>query len=160
MQPITAGINHYRSKNNRLKTQQEVIEIVKSNTPQRYKKYGTFTFEVANTSYLLYTYINGVCETTNTVNPGDYVITGPLNEQFALKPETFQKRYRIVGDNVAEATGECFGAPYKGESFDFTAPWGELTLCENNDFLVSPDDSFSSAYRIEGEVFAKTYRPV
>lgn len=160
MQPINAGTNHYRSKNDQLKTQEEVIEIVKSNMPQRFKKFGTFKFEVANTSYVLYTIINGVCETTNNVNPGDYVVTGPLNEQFALKPETFRKRYRVVAGNVAEAIGECFGAPYIGKSFNFTAPWGELTLCENNDYLVSPDDSFSSAYRIEAEAFAKTYRPV
>jgi hypothetical protein len=120
-----------------MKTQQEVIEIVKNNNPKEFKKFGDFRFEVATEEQEVVTEINGEVETKNVAKVGDYILTGAAGEKYVLKPETFQKRYKVVVINndrgnleeIATATGTCFGNVYNDNPFTFMASWGEKMIC-------------------------------
>jgi PGDYG protein len=71
---------------------------------------------------------DGTKETRNIAEPGDYIVTGPRGERYALRPEIFEARYRLkpgakivylaCGETVA--TENPFGRP-----ISIMASWGE-----------------------------------
>lgn len=141
-------------------TQAQVIDIVKLNDPQHFRKSGSFTFKKVTEEQEVVTEINGEVETKNTAKVGDYILTGSVGEQYILNAETFAKRYVVTGENTADSKGECFGNIYRGEPITFIANWGEQMICKTGDYLVSPEDTYPHAYRIEAGAFLNTYKKV
>lgn len=142
-------------------TQKELIEFLKFQPVKHYKKFGDVKFIINEIDDLkVDTIIGSKLETTNTAKVGDYILTGSANEQYVVKPETFNKRYEVLNENLARPTGECFGIEYKGETLSFTSPWNEQMICEDGDMLVTPDAEFSQVYRIEKAAFKNTYKEV
>ncbi len=142
------------------KTQQEVIDIVKNNDPQEFEKFGLVAFRTAKIAELVETVIDGKKETEKMASPGDAIITGSKNENYTISKEKFSERYNVIGEYLAQPIGKCYGNVYNGEPFTFEAPWKEEMICEDGDYLVSPDDKFSEAYRIEKSGFSNTYKKV
>ena len=131
---------------------------------RKFEKYGVFDAEKVENKQRVKTIIDGKVETTNTANVGDYILTGASGEEYAVKEDTFKKRYAPItvgGKTKYKAVGACYGVMYTGEPFKFTAPWGEEMVCENNDMIVStsidPDKAVEDVYRIEYKTFRKTY---
>jgi hypothetical protein len=143
-------------------TQAEVIEWVKNNHPRPYKKSGQFSYILCTAEEEVISIIDGQEETRNHAAPGDYILTGTRGERFVVKPEAFEKRYRITAPGKAEAQGRCWGNVYEGAAFDFDSPWqeGATIHCEPGDYLVSPNEQFSEAYRVEKQIFEETYQPI
>lgn len=152
-----------------------MIDFLSSMKPLgHYKKFGTFDFEVHRGDPIeVITEIDGVHETKNTAQNNDYIMTGASGEKFILKPNQFTKRYKVIdsipkesiapGDvfaGKAEAIGECWAIQYAGQPQEFMAPWGEPMILNIGDWLCSPNEQITEAYRIEKETFSKTYRPV
>ncbi len=125
-----------------------------------YQKYGYFTAERALYEQRVDTIINGVVETTNIANPGDYIVTGRQNEMYVLSPEKMDQRYRYVSGKLYEAVGNCYAFKYLGRSFTFMAPWGEEMICNYHDYICSTGVDGSDVYRIEQSAFLSTYRLV
>lgn len=143
-----------------MKTQQEVIDIVKNNNPIHYIKSGEYSYEISDKTQRVVTMIGQEKETENTANEGDYILTGVSGEKYVVQPESFKKRYEDLGNGRAKAKGECWGNVYRGEPIEFTAPWGEHSICKTGDYLVSPNPEFTEAYRVAANEFVKTYKPV
>lgn len=143
-----------------MKTQQEVIEIVKNNNPQKFKKFGDVTYRIAQEDSVLETFINGEKETQKKINKGDVIVKNPGGEEYAPGNEKFYKRYILHEDGkTATPKGESYGNYYHGQPIEFVANWGEKMICNDGDYLGSPDPEFSEAYRIEKEEFKNTYKP-
>ena len=135
-----------------------------------YKKFGDIKARPAIFGEIVNTVIDGVVETTNTAqNVDDFVVTGPMGEQYIISATTLRKRYDQVTDydpsnpsgNVGyRAKGECWAFKHEGEQFKFDAPWGEEMLVEDGDMIAVADlNNMDDIYRIQKDAFAKTYRP-
>lgn len=147
-----------------MKTQIEMIELLKAGHVKHYSKSGVFPFLIhKGPSAEIVTSIAGVTETKNVANEGDYILTGAEGEKYVIKPETFAKRYKVLSPDQhpllgkAQATGECWGIEFEGDPQLFISPWTEPMSINPGDMLVSPDKDFSQAYRIERNAFNKTY---
>ncbi len=134
------------------------LNAVKANKVKTYQKFGTVTAIKATSKQSVKTVIDGKTETTNVANIGDYIVTGASGEKYVLTADKFKSRYKKVKDNIYEAVGECNAVKYVGKAFKFKAPWGEDMICENGDYICSTALDGSDVYRIEKEVFKKTYK--
>jgi hypothetical protein len=71
---------------------------------------------------------DGTRETSNVAESGDYIVTGPRGERYALPPETFEARYKLKpgAKTVYLACGETVAAqnPF-GKPISIMASWGE-----------------------------------
>lgn len=125
---------------------------------KKYNKYGDVKARPAKNGEHIVTVIDGKVETRNTAKQGDYVLTGPAGENYIVEGKTFKARYTKVKTGVYKPIGSCNAFQYKGEAFEFKAPWGEKMLCEKGDYLASIESDLSDIYRIESSVFGKTYK--
>ena len=130
---------------------------------RHYKKFGDVSAVQAQKTTPVVTIIDGVEETKNVANPGDWIVTGAKGEKYVIKDETFRKRYKPSSKHgVYSPIGEAYAFEYKGElgkSINFPAPWGEMMLMNVGDFLASPSKEVNKdIYRIEREAFISTYR--
>lgn len=142
-------------------TQQEVIEIVKDNNPKKFEKFGDVKYRIAQEDFILETIIDGKKETEKQAKVGDVIITGPKGEEYIPGNDKFYSRYELNNDlETAKPKGVFYGNIYYGEPIKFTAKWGEEMICNPGDALGSPDEDFSEAYRIEKDIFYKTYKQV
>jgi len=144
-------------------TQQELIIWVKEQPLKAYQKVGNIQYRISDEAELIDTIIDGVKETSNTANPGDYVITGTKGEQYIIKPNVFNKRYEVLTSEIARPVGKFYGVVYNGtfgDEFEFTASWDENMICNKGDMLGSPDEQISEVYRVEKSAFEKTYEEV
>lgn len=147
-----------------MKTQIELIQLLKGNKLFHAKKFGEFRFRRAQRHETLETWVDGKLETTKEVEPGDYIMTGPTGEEFALSAESFTKRYRIITElfpdnnrGIATAIGEVW-CMVSAEGFEFESPWGDPMICESGDYLCSPNSEITEVYRIEKKIFNTTYK--
>jgi hypothetical protein len=61
----------------------------------------------------------------------------------------------------AEAVGQVEAFPYVGEPIQFQAPWSELMMCVEGDFIARPvPGDVGDIYRIEKDTFYLTYKEV
>ena len=134
------------------------LQAIKDKSIKKYRKFGVVTAIKATAEQQVRTVIDGKVETTNVAHPGDYIVTGASGEKYVLTSEKMKSRYKKIADNQYEAIGECFAVKYNGKSFKFTAPWGEDMICNNGDYICSTILDGSDVYRIEKEVFKKTYK--
>ncbi|RYZ24182.1 MAG: hypothetical protein EOO16_01925 [Chitinophagaceae bacterium] len=142
-----------------LRTQAALCAWLQAQNPRHYRKYGRFNYAIARTQEQVATIIDGVVETEQCAQPGDYIITGSRGERFVVRPEVFARRYADLANGIAEARGECWAVLYTGAAFTFEAPWpGAAPMhCAPGDYLAAPDAAISEVYRIEAGVFAETY---
>lgn len=121
------------------------------------KRGNKITFTVCQEEKIIKTIVNGVTETTNVAQIGDFIITGMFGEKWVIKPENFHRLYDILEEGIAVSKPVSrFAYRWNWEPFQFIAAWGELMICNTGDYLVS-DINLSEVYRVEKEVFEKTY---
>jgi hypothetical protein len=138
----------------------------------RYKRVNSHKDEGKITFYIhsgepveIVTYIDGVKETTNTCQPGDYVITGAKGEKYVVLGKKIPALYNLIEEvlvtrqqprKVAKITKALMKKLGLKDPIEFTASWGEATSVSAGDFLVKEDEG--KYYKIDGEVFKKTYK--
>lgn len=152
---------------NEILNQVEMIEnLVKNQSNVKlYKKISTVKAKFANEGDKLETIINGELETVNTAKNYDLLVEGIDGEQYFVNIEKFLDRY-IVETNftnefqVFQAKGYCYAYEYLGEDIKFIAPWNEEMIVKKGDFLATPNEEVREVYRIERNIFFKTYEAV
>ena len=138
----------------------------------KYKRVNSQTDEVKNTFYIhsgepieIITYIDGVKESSNTCQPGDYVLSGIKGEKYVVVGKKVLTLYNLIEEvlitrpqprKVAKITKALLKKLGLKEPVEFTASWGEATSVSASDFLVKEDEG--KYYKIDGEVFKKTYK--
>jgi hypothetical protein len=138
----------------------------------RYRRVNSHEDEGKNTFYIhtgepieIVTYIDGVKETTNTCQPGDYVITGPKGEKYVVLGKKIPALYNLIEEvlvtrlqprKVAKITKGLLKKLNLKDHIEFTASWGEAVSVSAGDFLVKEGEG--KYYKIDGEVFKKTYK--
>lgn len=142
----------------------EAIQFTNVKVGAKYSKIPTLIKARMNDKErILETYIDGELETTKSIVPGDMIITGPKNEEYSINQKKFFDLYVTV--NPVEdllINNEYISKPVIVQAvqcktpFTFTAPWGEDMICKEGDYFVYRADN--DAYRIEKEVFDKTYK--
>lgn len=111
---------------------------------------------VATTTNVVVTVIDGETETENlTVEIGDFIVTGPKGEQYAVPAVKFNKLYKHVEGNVYETLADSVKAVEVNEELSFESPWGGEMIAHIGDYIVYRNDS--DAYRVEREIFLDTY---
>ena len=130
-----------------------------------YKKIGRVRVQAIKPGTKVDTIINGKKETTNIAKVGDVLITGSAGGQYLLSNSKLKDRYKFLEiepkgvAEIWEATGSCYAVKYVGvDSFKFEAPWGEEMICNNGDYICSTSLDGADVYRIERNVFKKSYR--
>ena len=112
--------------------------------------------------FVLTTILDNKEEVKKTVKRGDFIVTGPKGEQYAITPDTFLNLYNVIDNiviskpvkrKVAQVTVSIFKKA-NISSLKFTSSWGEEMILEPGDYVVKDNDSY---YRIEKDVFKKTY---
>ena len=119
-------------------------------------------------------------ETRKAYQAGDYMVVNPAGERYAIDGPVFRKRYLVDAPEPAQtaeldeegfqlfiACGRCWAKRltqaeceerFPGSSF--MASWGEAMRVAPGDYLAVPAPAGGEVYRIEGDVFSKTYAPV
>lgn len=107
---------------------------------------------------------NGFHETERVTPAGNWVITNPGGEEYAVSEEKFKARYESIGNGKYRAKGviKAFRNP-TGEKVEIIAPWGEKQFGDRDClFAVALDPQHnitSDRYIIGGEEFIDTYVP-
>ena len=136
-----------------------------------YKRVPSINDTTKNTFYIhtgepteVVTLIDGEKETKNKCNPGDFVITGPKGEKYVIAPNKLPNNYNIIENVlvtrqqprlVAYVSKKLLKALRLADEIQFTASWGEAMILKCGDYLVKEGEGMY--YRIEGDVFKKTY---
>jgi len=102
---------------------------------------------------------DGFHETSNTAQPGDYVVHNPTGEAYVTARDEFEKRYRQTEQpNVYEPISPPVRVVELGENVSIEAPWGEEMRIKAGGVLVIKDSG--EIYGIQREEFQKTYEYV
>ena len=132
---------------------------------------------IAREAGALETIINGVVETSNTYQPGDYIMCGTEGERYVMQNIDFSLRYERSrpepatsadlakeGFSLYQPKGKIWGhevtendAATYFPAGQFIAPWGSTMIVEEGDFLAMPFPTGGELYRIERKAFEKTY---
>lgn len=108
------------------------------------------TKEIPITTVLM----DGTIESMNTAHPGDWIVTNPSGESYAIPDEVFLGRYELVSEDTYRAKGD--GVFVKiDEDITFEASWGETAYMKAGAYLSiqNPED----IYGIANAVFKETY---
>jgi hypothetical protein len=138
----------------------------------KYKRVTSSTDEGKNTFYVhtgepitVVTYVDGVKETSNTCNNGDYIISGVKGEKYVVLAKKLPTLYNLIEEvlvtrqqprKVVKITKPLLKKVNIKEPVDFTASWGEELTLTAGDFLVKEEEG--KYYKIDGDVFKKTYK--
>ncbi len=105
-------------------------------------------------------------ESVRIANKGDWVVTNPSGEIYAIPDREFRVRYRGTDVlDVYEACGFCqaFPNPF-GEPIEVAAAWGAPQRGGADCFIADTCDEdgilTGEPYLIAADAFAATYRPV
>ena len=105
---------------------------------------------------------NGLVETSREVPAGEWIVTNPGGEQYAISDEKFRARYELRGDGQYQAKGviRAFKNPTGGD-VEVMAPWGEMQYGDANCWFASgTNDDLTptkDCYIIGGDEFKETY---
>ena len=138
-----------------------------------HKKSGRFLARRAAAGEMVLTIVAGKLETLKTTENGDVVVRnivpGSSAETYIIDVEKYEDRYkesgyfhRVDGETWREvyANGEIEAFEYEGDTIGFVAPWGEIMICEDGDFIGrTPGSGFDDIYRIERNAFMEAYGP-
>ncbi|MEM4260494.1 MAG: hypothetical protein QXG00_04615 [Candidatus Woesearchaeota archaeon] len=130
-----------------------------NNNVGHYKKFGVFKYRKAKIGEKIDTIIHGKKETQNVSKENSWILTGSEGEDYIIDDKTFKKRYEIIDDKTAKSIGECWAFKNK-ENLKFIASWGEEMIANPGDMIASTDKNGSKPYRIEKNVFKRTYKKV
>lgn len=106
---------------------------------------------------------NGTVETTREVPTGEWIVTNPGGEQYAIGDEKFHSRYEVNGDGHYQAKGviRAFQNPTGGD-VEIMAPWGEMQYGDVNCWFATGTDGelapTKDCYIIGGDEFKDTYK--
>lgn len=106
---------------------------------------------------------NGTVETTREVPAGEWIVTNPGGEEYAITDEKFQSRYEAIGDGQYQATGiiRAFKNPTGGD-VEIMAPWGEMQYGDANCWFATGTDGelnpTKDCYIIGGDELKDTYK--
>jgi hypothetical protein len=143
-----------------LKDLEEIFfKMIEFDNIKHYQKTGMFKYRKAKVGEKIVTIIDGKKETQNVANENSWIITGPKGEEYIIDDKTLKSRYEIVDDNTVKAIGECWAFENK-EHLMFKASWGEDMVADPGDMIVSINKNGSEPYRIEKEIFKKTYKEI
>jgi len=118
------------------------------------KKIMFFDYRIITEKEEITTEINGKIETIKLANPGDYILTGSMNEKYVLSSDKFNSRYKIEGNKAKSRSVKTLAKMFIGSSISFIASWGEKMIIEHEDYLINNKNEF---YRIEKNAFNNTY---
>ena len=140
-----------------MKTLKEMIEITGAANGATYnKKEVKKVARVATKEEIVETVLDGVVETTNVANEGDYIISGLAGERYIVRAEKFNKLYESTDSKGGYKTKpDSIKAVEVKEEISFIAPWGSEMIALPGDFIAFRSNS--DAYRIEKDEFEKTY---
>jgi hypothetical protein len=141
---------------------------------QLFQKYKQVLARKAETEEEVLTVTSEGIETTNTAQPGDFIVQNPTEakECYVIKAEKFPKRYELLDSNqdsewktyspigkvfAIELTPELSRAMSLDLPFEFMAAWGSPMTADAEDFLVCPPD-YSEIYKIGNQEFHETYQ--
>ncbi|MEX1018394.1 MAG: hypothetical protein WDZ49_01975 [Litorilinea sp.] len=123
-----------------------------------YKKCAIVSARAAMAGETIETVVDGLTETVNVANDGDYVVSNPGGEEYIVEKDRFESRYTLI-----EATENQFlptGAPVQiielDQNVEFEAPWGETQYILAGGFLIFNVDE---VYGIQRQEFLDTYAP-
>lgn len=141
---------------------------------KRFRKSAIVQAKPAKEGESVVTITDGKVETKNVAKKGDWLVVNPTGEEYLLPDEKIKSRYekldhldavllknKLDGFDYFKATGKVMAivADDKDATEDptFIASWGEPMILESGDVLAMPIGSKPEIYRIEGDVFDKTY---
>jgi hypothetical protein len=160
-------------------SKKQIFELFESYPKKQYQKRGRFLYRYALSGETVLTIVSGKLETLKTASDNDVLMMnieiGSSAEKYIIADDVFKKRYNLVENKFlidgqawfeATAKGQIEAFMYTGSvidlsfclKFEFMAPWNELMLCLQYDYLARPlnGDKFD-IYRIERDTFEKTY---
>ncbi len=163
-------------KDERVLTQQELLEKIDFSKAQIYEKYKEVYARKAVPGEIIKTYTKDGLETQNMAKEGDVVVKNSTEaeEMYILSEAKFNSRYelksdvdnewklyrplgKIKGIKVGNKVLKQLGIEKGTKEFYIMANWGEKMVVRKNDYLVSPLDN-SEVYRIARKEFFETYR--
>jgi hypothetical protein len=108
---------------------------------------------------------DGFVETTNTAQPGSFIVTNPSGERYILKEDNFRARYQKTDTaGVYRARGFILAIDNPtAKDIEILAPWGEPQFGDARCLLAvtldGPDDEAvgKDRYIIERDAFEQTY---
>jgi len=120
--------------------------------------------QVTETEEISTVLADGTFETNQTVTPGQWIITNPGGETYAIKNEKFVRRYESIGNGVYQAKGliHAFTSPVAGP-VHIVAPWGEKQYgnegCVFGASILEDGSIGSDRYILGRQEFEDTYVP-
>ena len=125
----------------------------------------------------LETVLDGVVETVNAYEVGDYIVQNPAGERYVMGALDFSLRYESSrpepspdpalaskGFKVYLPTGKILAHQLSEEEMKqhfpngkFMASWGSVMIVEVDDYLAIPFPSGGEIYRIKHSAFLETY---
>lgn len=129
-----------------------------------YKKFGLVSAVIAKGGEYIETWTADGLETTNTADPGDYIVKNlqtEWQEIYIVPAITFHKRYEFFYNlefgAVYIPTGTILATIYHGNDRQFYAPWGTMMQLKTGDFLATSYPDCNGIYRIAAKEFYETY---
>ena len=105
---------------------------------------------------------DGTLETTNTANPGDWIVNNVSNpdNKWIIKAETFARKYQKDSEKegVYKPKGGPMNAAQINEPISFTAPWGEQMNIDKGGYILQDPSNPEDAYGVSEKDFNSTYR--
>ncbi len=102
---------------------------------------------------------DGTRETTNTANPGDWIVTNPGGEQYIVPAEKFPKKYEPapeLGEGWFKPTGGIQKFLELEEDITFVCSWGETQFIKAGGMINVTN--LEDIYGMAREEFFSTYQ--
>jgi hypothetical protein len=121
--------------------------------------------QVTETEEISTVLADGTFETNQTVEPGQWVITNPGGEIYAIKNEKFVRRYESIGNGKYQSKGyiHAFTSPVAGPVY-IVAPWGEKQFgnegCLFGASILEDGSIAEDRYILGRQEFEDTYRSI
>ena len=111
------------------------------------------------------TLADGTVETTREVKVGDWIVTNPGGERYAMGADKFASRYAPNGDGRYAATGRVIAMSNpEAEPIAIVSPWGDMMRGDDECMIAAqPDENGrpgSDRYIIGRDEFDATYAPL
>ena len=132
-------------------------------TADTYRKKAKVIVRVAEADEVVKTVVNGVQETVNTAQKGDFIVTNPDGEEYIISKENFVSKYEPTSEVGIYAPKGKVKAIDNNTCDDVVidAPWGERMVGHKNCVFVAVLDEggeiTADRYLIERQAFEHTY---
>ena len=130
-----------------------------------YKKFGLVQAIFVSENINVETWTFDGLETTNISKKNDMLVRNLQTEwqEIYLVPENkFYERYDFFyateAGSIYMPKGRILAFNYKGDDCSFFAPWGQLMILKNGDYIASSYPEINEVYRIAAKEFYETYK--